>query len=32
MANFVVKSYTTSKVKIFWFNNKDYQVIFKDFT
>lgn len=32
MANFVVKHYKTSKVNIFWFNNKDYQVIFKDLT
>ena len=27
---FVVKHYKTSKVHIFWFNNEDYQVIFKD--
>lgn len=32
MQTFVTKSYATSKVKIFWFNNKDYQVIFKDLT
>lgn len=29
---FVVKSYKTSKVNIFWFNNKDCQVLFKDCT
>ena len=29
---FVVKHYKTSKVNIFWFNNKDYQVLFKDTT
>ena len=29
---FVVKSYKTTKVNIFWFNNKDYQVLFKDCT
>jgi hypothetical protein len=32
MNNFIVKHYKTSKVNIFWFNNKDYQVIFKDLT
>lgn len=29
---FIVKHYKTSKVNIFWFNNKDYQVLFKDST
>jgi hypothetical protein len=29
---YVVKHYKTSKANIFWFNNKDYQIIFKDFT
>ena len=29
---FVVKHYKTTKVSIFWFNNKDYQVLFKDCT
>ena len=32
MNAFVVKHYKTSKVNIFWFNNKDYQVLFKDST
>ena len=29
---FVVKSYKTTKVNIFWFNTKDCQVLFKDCT
>lgn len=32
MAIYVVKHYKTSKAGIFWFNNKDYQIIFKDCT
>lgn len=32
MTYFVTKYYKTSKVNIFWYNNKDYQVIFKDYT
>lgn len=32
MVYFIVKHYKTSKVNIFWFNNKDYQVIFTDLT
>ena len=32
MKYFVTKFYKTSKVNIFWYNNKDYQVIFKDYT
>lgn len=32
MMIFVVKYIKNSKVNIFWFNNKDYQVIFKDST
>lgn len=27
---YIVKHFKTSKVHIFWFNNEDYQVIFKD--
>lgn len=30
MSKFVVKHYKTSKINIFWFNNRDYQAIFKD--
>jgi hypothetical protein len=29
---FVVKYYKNSNLTIFWFNNKDYQLIFKDST
>lgn len=29
---FVVKHYKTTKVSIFWFNNRDYQALFKDST
>ena len=32
MSCFVIKHIKTSKVNIFWFNNKEYQVIFKDLT
>jgi hypothetical protein len=32
MMVFVVKHVKNSKINIFWFNNKDYQAIFKDFT
>jgi len=28
----VTKHYKTSKANLFWFNNKDYQIIFQDFT
>lgn len=32
MTVFVNKHIKNSKVNIFWFNNRDYQVIFKDST
>lgn len=32
MAIWVTKLYKTSKAHFFWFNNKDYQVIFQDNT
>lgn len=32
MTIFVNKHIKNSKVNIFWFNNRDYQVIFKDST
>lgn len=32
MQVFVVKYHKNSNVTIFWFNNKDYQLIFKDST
>lgn len=32
MQIFVVKYHKNSNVTIFWFNNQDYQIIFKDST
>lgn len=32
MTVWVTKSLKTSKATVFWFNTKDYQTIFQDFT